>query len=155
MKILAAIIFSIGLAFAADVYFSPGGGCTAAAVREIDAAQKNIAFEAYNFTNPEILRALDRALARGVKIRAIYDRSQRDDRKTLADELNVPRVYGAEKIMHNKVLVIDARTVLTGSFNWTVNAERHNAENLLVIRDPALAAKYLENFELLLKGGSK
>jgi phosphatidylserine/phosphatidylglycerophosphate/cardiolipin synthase-like enzyme len=50
-------------------------------------------------------------------------------------------------IAHNKVMVIDGETVLTGSFNFTKAAREKNAENLLIIRDPALAAKYVQNWE--------
>jgi len=50
-------------------------------------------------------------------------------------------------IAHNKVMVIDRATVITGSFNFTVAAQRHNAENLLVIRDPQLASQYRTNWE--------
>ena len=42
-------------------------------------------------------------------------------------------------IAHNKVIVIDGEIVLTGSFNFTKAAQEKNAENLLIIRDPALA----------------
>lgn len=42
-------------------------------------------------------------------------------------------------IAHNKVMVIDGRTVITGSFNFTKAAEESNAENLLVIDDADLA----------------
>ena len=45
-------------------------------------------------------------------------------------------------ICHNKVMVIDGATVLTGAFNFTRAAEEKNADNLLVIRDKALADKY-------------
>jgi phosphatidylserine/phosphatidylglycerophosphate/cardiolipin synthase-like enzyme len=38
--------------------------------------------------------------------------------------------------------------VITGSFNFTKAAEEHNAENLLVLHDRALAAKYAENWQL-------
>jgi phosphatidylserine/phosphatidylglycerophosphate/cardiolipin synthase-like enzyme len=50
-------------------------------------------------------------------------------------------------IAHNKVMVIDGATVITGSFNFTKAAEEHNAENMLVIRDEALAAKYTANWQ--------
>ena len=53
--------------------------------------------------------------------------------------------------MHNKVAVIDAATVVTGSFNFSENATR-NAENNLVIHDPALAGRYLAYIEGLPKG---
>jgi phosphatidylserine/phosphatidylglycerophosphate/cardiolipin synthase-like enzyme len=50
-------------------------------------------------------------------------------------------------IAHNKVMVIDGATVITGSFNFTKAAEEHNAETMLVIRDQALAAKYGANWQ--------
>jgi phosphatidylserine/phosphatidylglycerophosphate/cardiolipin synthase-like enzyme len=37
--------------------------------------------------------------------------------------------------------------VITGSFNFTAAAQNHNAENLLVLDDPALAAEYKANWE--------
>jgi len=43
-------------------------------------------------------------------------------------------------------MVIDGATVITGSFNFTKATEEHNAENMLVIRDEALAAKYAANW---------
>jgi phosphatidylserine/phosphatidylglycerophosphate/cardiolipin synthase-like enzyme len=43
-------------------------------------------------------------------------------------------------------MVIDGYEILTGSFNFTKAAEVNNAENLLVIQDAPLAAKYAENW---------
>ena len=51
-------------------------------------------------------------------------------------------------IAHNKVIVIDGETVLTGSFNFTKAAQDKNAENLLIIRDQALAAQYTQNWQV-------
>jgi hypothetical protein len=56
----------------------------------------------------------------------------------------VDEIHG---LAHNKVMVIDERTVITGSFNFTKAAEESNAENLLVIRDAELAAKYAKNWQ--------
>jgi phosphatidylserine/phosphatidylglycerophosphate/cardiolipin synthase-like enzyme len=44
-------------------------------------------------------------------------------------------------------MIIDSKIVLTGSFNFTKAAEENNAENLLVIQDAALAAKYTINWQ--------
>jgi len=38
-------------------------------------------------------------------------------------------------IAHNKIILIDARVVVTGSFNFTRSAEESNTENLLIIED--------------------
>jgi phosphatidylserine/phosphatidylglycerophosphate/cardiolipin synthase-like enzyme len=48
--------------------------------------------------------------------------------------------------MHHKVYIIDDRTVIAGSYNFTASAEEDNDENLLIIDDPALAAAYTEEF---------
>jgi phosphatidylserine/phosphatidylglycerophosphate/cardiolipin synthase-like enzyme len=56
-------------------------------------------------------------------------------------------IDAAYQIAHNKIIIIDGETVITGSFNFTRSAEEYNAENLLVIRDPSLAARYEANFQ--------
>ena len=50
-------------------------------------------------------------------------------------------------IAHNKIIIIDRRIVITGSFNFTRAAEENNAENLLIITSPELAEKYLQNWQ--------
>jgi phosphatidylserine/phosphatidylglycerophosphate/cardiolipin synthase-like enzyme len=43
-------------------------------------------------------------------------------------------------------MILDHTTVITGSFNFTKAAEESNAENILILRSPQLAARYTENF---------
>ena len=49
-------------------------------------------------------------------------------------------------IAHNKVIVIDDELVITGSFNFSTAAQKDNAENVLMIRDAALSARYAKNW---------
>ena len=106
--------------------------------------------QAYSFTSRPIAEALMEARARGVHVEVIVDKSQRAERSTMADDLaadGIPVVVdAAHSIAHNKVMVIDGRTVLTGSFNFTEAAEERNAENLLVIQDSTVAAQYEKNW---------
>jgi phosphatidylserine/phosphatidylglycerophosphate/cardiolipin synthase-like enzyme len=133
-----------------EVHFSPSGGCTEAVVKEIDAAKKTILVQAYSFTSAPIAKALVDAHNRGVDIRVILDRSQRTEKYSSADfvlHAGIPIWIDAKHaIAHNKVMVIDGETVITGSFNFTTAAEQHNAENLLVIRSPELAKTYSDNW---------
>jgi len=55
---------------------------------------------------------------------------------------------------HNKVLVLDNRWMLTGSFNWSEAANSRNAENLLLIDNPSLAKIYAENWEKRIRSAS-
>lgn len=155
---MKSIVFALLLAFAihataADiqVYFSPDGGCTAAVVDNLNKATNTVLVQAYSFTSARIAKALVEAEKRGVKIQVILDKSQRREKYTEADFLlhaGVPTWIDANHaIAHNKIMVIDSHTVLTGSFNFTKAAEENNAENLLVIDDAALAKKYADNWQ--------
>jgi len=44
-------------------------------------------------------------------------------------------------------MVIDGHEVITGSFNFTKAAEEKNAENVIFIDDPAVAAAYVQNWK--------
>jgi phosphatidylserine/phosphatidylglycerophosphate/cardiolipin synthase-like enzyme len=54
----------------------------------------------------------------------------------------------APGLMHNKIMILDGATVITGSFDNTWSAEHRNAENLLVMRDPALVAEHTQNRDI-------
>ena len=133
------------------VYFSPHGGCTDAVVKEIDAAKSSVLVQAYSFTSAPIAKALVEAHKRGVDVRVILDKSVRTENYSEADFLHnagIPvSIDARHAIAHNKVMVIDSEKVITGSFNFTKAAENDNAENLLVIRDNALAEKYAANWQ--------
>lgn len=135
----------------AAVYFSPRGGAQAALVHRIDQAQQSIFVLAYSFTSAPVAGALIRAQQRGVQVQAILDRSQRTARNSKGQALAAAGagVYidARHAIAHNKVLVIDSRTVVTGSFNFTAAAETKNAENLLFLDSPDLARLYRDEWE--------
>jgi phosphatidylserine/phosphatidylglycerophosphate/cardiolipin synthase-like enzyme len=134
-----------------EVYFSPNGGCTEAIVREIGAAKSEILVQAYSFTSVPIAKALIDAHKRGVRVQVILDESQKTEKYSSADFLlhaGIPTMIDTKHaIAHNKIMVIDGQVVITGSFNFTKAAEENNAENLLVIRDKAIAAKYAGNWQ--------
>lgn len=140
-------------------FFSPNGGCTQAVVDQLNGAKKQVLVQAYSFTSTPIARALVDAKHRGVEVQVILDKSQRGERYSsatfLANEGVPTYIDAAHKIAHNKVMVIDGRTVITGSFNFTKSAEDGNAENLLVINNaPELATRYDQNWkEHLLHAG--
>jgi phosphatidylserine/phosphatidylglycerophosphate/cardiolipin synthase-like enzyme len=134
-----------------SVYFSPNGGCTDAICDALGRARKTVFVQAYSFTSTPVARALLDAKKRGVDVRVILDKSQTSERYSSADFLansGIPtKIDRAHAIAHNKVMIIDDQTVITGSFNFTKAAEQRNAENLLIIRDAKLAASYTANWE--------
>ena len=138
-----------------EVYFSPRGGCTDAIVGQLQAAKESVLVQAYSFTSVPLAKALLDAHKRGVRVQVILDKSQRTAKYSSATFLNnsgIPTfIDAAHAIAHNKVMVVDGRIVITGSFNFTKAAEESNAENLLVIRDAELAGKYTADWDVHLK----
>ncbi len=135
-----------------EVFFSPNGGGTAAVVREINEAKSEILVQAYSFTSKPIAQAIVDARKRGVAVEAVLDKSQRSEKYTEADFLahaQIPTwIDAAHAIAHNKIIIIDRKTLITGSFNFTKAAEEKNAENLLVLRgNKLLVDRYRGNFE--------
>ncbi len=135
---------------AIQVFFSPKGGCTDAVVKELDAAKATVLVQAYSFTSAPIAKALVDTHKRGVKVEVILDKSQRTEKYSSADFVLhagiAIKIDAVHAIAHNKIIIVDDQTVITGSFNFTKNAEENNAENLLVIHSPDLAAKYTANW---------
>ena len=155
-----ALLFFATVSIAADLilnnvpvalYFSPKGGATQAVVREIDNATLEILIQAYSFTSAPIAKSLVDAHKRGVSVEVILDKSQRTDKYSGATFLannGIPTyIDAAHAIAHNKIMIIDKQTVITGSFNFTRAAEVKNAENLLILRSKELAGYYLENWQ--------
>jgi phosphatidylserine/phosphatidylglycerophosphate/cardiolipin synthase-like enzyme len=134
------------------VYFSPNSGCTDAVVSALNQAKQSVLVQAYSFTSAPIAKALVDAHKRGVTVKAILDKSNLTEKYSDADFLahaGIPVLIDeAHAIAHNKVMVIDGQTVITGSFNFTKAAEEHNAENLLVLNSQELAKRYAANWDL-------
>jgi hypothetical protein len=156
-----AAVAPIANAFAAqiEVCFSPPlpGGCDPIRAIEdvVRTARRSILIQAYEITPGPLVTALVEAHRRGVDVRAIVDYKQLSDRRNRDDAFAVEHLGAAgipvlvdrpPGLMHDKVMIIDGETVVTGSFNYTYSAEHKNVENLLVIHDSRLAAQYVQHW---------
>lgn len=133
-----------------DVCFTPGENCAVKIIQAINQAKKQILVQAYVFSDFSIARALVAAKKRGVVVRIILDKSQLKGKYTLINffkkhKINLVIDY-VPGIAHNKIIIIDNNTVITGSYNYTYSAARRNAENLLIIRDTEFAREYINNW---------
>lgn len=135
----------------ATVAFSPKGEGEALVVHAIRDARKEILVQAYGFTNKTILKALADARRRGIQVKVLLDKSNETARysgATYVSNAGIPLwIDDTVAIAHNKVMIIDERNVITGSFNFTASAQRRNAENVLYLQNvPRLAAVYVADW---------
>ena len=131
-----------------EVAFSPDGGATDLVVKAIASARQSVHVAAYSFTSRPIAKALADAHKAGIEVQVVVDHEQVERRNHsiagwLASQGVPVRVDTMHALQHDKYMVVDGKTVETGSFNYTAAAEQHNSENVIVLWDaPKLAAAY-------------
>jgi phosphatidylserine/phosphatidylglycerophosphate/cardiolipin synthase-like enzyme len=136
-----------------EVCFTPEENCTALVADAINHAQHQILLQAYTFTSKPIYKALFFAKRRDIDVAALFDKSaiSNDNHFSIADYFVghgiTTKIDYEPNIAHNKIIIIDDKIVITGSFNFTHAAQNDNTENLLIITDPSFAAKYLTNWK--------
>lgn len=141
-----------------EVYFSPDDGVALRIINELSKARRSINFLAYSFTSDPIADEILKRSKAGVTVRGVFDESQNvSNRGGEYDRFKKAgldvRIDGISGLLHNKVFIIDEKTVITGSYNFSASAENRNDENIMIIRDPAIAAQYLEHFETVYATG--
>lgn len=132
-------------------YFTPRERPASRIVEVISNARRSVVFMAFSFTSDEIAGAMVDRQQAGIPVRGVFEQRNAGG---IGSEFEPLREAGVDVLadgncytMHHKVIVVDERFVITGSYNFTSRAERTNDENLLIIEDPVLAAAYLGEFE--------
>jgi phosphatidylserine/phosphatidylglycerophosphate/cardiolipin synthase-like enzyme len=135
-----------------ETYFSPDDGAAARLKELIETARESIYFMAFSFTSDELAEAIIKRAEAGITVAGVLDESQvlsntggEWERMNQAG-LEV-RLDGNPRNMHHKVMIIDGEVVVTGSYNFTANAETRNDENLLVIYSSRIASQYMVEFQ--------
>lgn len=118
---------------------------------EIARASRSIHLMAFVFSLEELAEAMLLRAARGdVRVQGVFEK-----RNSTASWSQLPALHcaGAEMrqdgnpyTLHHKVIIIDERRVITGSFNFSRNAARGNDENIVIIDDATIAALYLDEW---------
>jgi phospholipase D len=136
----------------ASVCFSPDKECQTQIINEISKAKTSIKVQAYIFTDKLIGGELIKAKKRGVNVLVILDKINKDSTQSVRQILEkndiTVRLDCHSGIAHNKVMIIDDITVITGSYNFSDAAYKTNRENTLILHDVTLAKKYSDNFNL-------
>jgi len=135
-----------------EVYFSPTDGTLEHILSTVKSANESITFLAYSFTSDELADALIERANAGIRVQGVFDKDQyHSNNGTEYDRLlNAGvevRLDGNPRLMHDKVIIIDQQVVITGSYNFSNNAEYNNDENTLIIHDQQVAKLFADEFE--------
>jgi phosphatidylserine/phosphatidylglycerophosphate/cardiolipin synthase-like enzyme len=142
-----------------ETYFSPDDSTAERIIDLILEADKSIIFMFYAFTSDGIADAILYQKNQGIKVQGVFDAYQ--DRTGLGGEYQRlrdgdvdVRLDGHPEKMHHKVLIIDERIVITGSYNLTRSAELKNDENTLIIHNEEIADVFINEFNWIYQDGN-
>ena len=140
-----------------QVLFSPEDKAISKIIPYVQGAQKSVRFMAFTFTQPLLGQAMIEASKRGVAVSGVFETTGADSQYGAMTPLacaKVPvRIDGNYAFMHHKVIIIDNRIVITGSLNFTDNADQSNNENVIIIDNPEIAKLYTAEFERVWAAG--
>ncbi len=131
------------------IYECPMDHCLDKLSKELQKARKSIYFMIFSFTAKDIAIDLVIKNLEGLKISGVVEKTQISKysayhflRKNDVDIIKDKNKYN----LHHKVFIIDNKTVITGSFNPSKNANTRNDENIIIIENKEIAEQFIEEY---------
>ncbi|MCK4650627.1 DUF1669 domain-containing protein [Candidatus Babeliales bacterium] len=144
-----------------EVFFSPKDKLSSKLIEQINSTKKRIYAAVYMITDIRIARALIEAKnTRNIDVQIVTDKVSVESESGKIDFLKengieifvfkppIKKYKRFEKKMHNKFALFDNRS-WTGSFNWTLSADKRNKENVIYTDDIKICKSYEKEFEEL------
>jgi phosphatidylserine/phosphatidylglycerophosphate/cardiolipin synthase-like enzyme len=135
----------------AVIFTSEDHALEQAIIPMVRSATKSVRFLAFSFTDYPLAEAMIQRAQNGVAVSGVFENVGSDTDAAELDTLYCARVPvrkdGNPSFMHNKVIVVDERYVITGSLNFSTNAEESNDENVIIIDNAEIAHLYLQDFD--------
>jgi len=136
-----------------QVLFSAEDHALSSLIAVVNDAKTNIRFLAFSFTDYPLAQAMIDRAKTGLDVKGVYETFGSDstgsELKTFVCA-NVPvRQDGNPSFLHDKIIIIDNSIVVTGSLNFSSNADESNEENVVILDNAEIAALYLQEFDKL------
>lgn len=146
-----------------EVKFARSESVAEALMSLLRATSRSIDAALYRLNHPRLARALEEAVERGVRVRLVVDGNKYNESRATQELLAraiIPfrLAYGRRgpgSKMHHKFVILDQQTVLTGSYNWTLESEDENYENLVILEEAQPVEAYTREFEALWTGAGR
>ncbi|SAM05535.1 hypothetical protein [Absidia glauca] len=134
----------------AKSYFFPSKESFNAFISVLNSARKTIDCCVFSLTDDDVADALIAAKKRNVTIRIITDNQQAAgigaDAERLQRDHGIPyKTDHTTGYMHNKFAVVDSKTLINGSFNWS------KGENIMITNLPYCIKEFQAEFDALWK----
>ncbi|MCM2325369.1 MAG: phospholipase D-like domain-containing protein [Candidatus Woesearchaeota archaeon] len=130
-------------------YFCPEDDCKLHVLHALRSANHSVYFMAFSFTDVDLGNQLYNMHHQDYDIRGIVEERQISEFSRYDDLKDFTMIDTNPYTMHHKVFIIDNKTVITGSYNPTRNADEFNDENIIMIHDEKIAKRFIGEFRRL------
>ncbi len=142
-----------------EVLFSPDDVVVARLSQLLGTAQESIYFLAYAFASEDLGQIIRDRAAQGIKVSGVLEFDQVDPNQVNPNPNQIEasnlfrqagldvRLHSAPEVMYHKLMIIDGKIVVMGSYDFTNRAETDNDENVLIIHSEMIAQKFMEEFQ--------
>jgi len=134
-----------------QVYFASEDDVLSHIIPVVAGAQRDIRFLAFSFTDYPLAKAMIDRAAAGVDVAGVFEKVGSETSSAELTTLycaKVPvRQDGNPSFLHHKLIIVDDHIVITGSLNFSTNADTSNDENVIVIDNADIAKLYVQEFE--------
>ena len=117
----------------------------------VNSATESIRFLTFSFTDYPLADTMSQRFKAGVNVAGVFEafgsETEAAELRTLMCRSVPVKQDGNSGFMHHKVIIVDERIVITGSMNYSTNAEENNDENVMIIDNEEIARLYLQEFE--------
>lgn len=129
-------------------YFAPRDQVMSKLITLVRGATQSVHFLAFTYTSADLAAAMIAKEKAGIGVSGVIESrgASQGALPTLFCAGIAVETDGNPYTMHNKVIILDGQTVITGSFNFTQSADKYNDENVVVLHDRALATLYEQEF---------
>ncbi len=145
-----------------EVFFPKNDKATTRVAEVVASAKSTIHFMAFQFTDGPISQAVIERASHGIEVKGVFENNgacagaypsilAAHGSNVDLSRWTFGRIQGLRNFLHHKVFIIDHKTVVLGSFNFSKSADDANDENLLIVTDAELARSFEDEYELLAK----
>lgn len=130
-------------------------------VKYMRAAKKELKIAVAHYNTDRLAKEAIKAKERGVKVRVLVDLGEYRNRVSQTGALEKAKVevryhaysvkmyFPYAQLMHHKFMIVDGKTLISGSYNWSRTAEHGNHENVQILEQPAVVKGFGAEFENL------
>jgi phosphatidylserine/phosphatidylglycerophosphate/cardiolipin synthase-like enzyme len=117
----------------------------------VQSATTSVRFLTFSFTDFPLADAMSQRFKAGVDVAGVFEKfgseTEAAELRTLMCRSVPVKQDGNSGFLHHKVIVVDEQIVITGSMNYSTNAEENNDENVIIIDNAEVARLYLQEFD--------